>query len=70
MPYKIEKSGKKYKVKGSDGKEMSKGTTKTKAEAQKRLLYGVEHGWKPTGKKKIKEDYKNFKEFFSEYIKH
>ena len=28
----------------------SKHTTKEKAEAQRRLLQGVEHGWKPTGK--------------------
>lgn len=29
----------------------AKRTTKKKAEAQKRLLQAVEHGWKPTGKK-------------------
>lgn len=28
----------------------SKGTTPEKAAAQERLLRGVEHGWKPTGK--------------------
>jgi hypothetical protein len=28
----------------------AKGTTKTKAEAQVRLLNAVEHGFKPTGK--------------------
>ena len=26
----------------------SKGTTKAKAEAQARLLRGIEHGWKPS----------------------
>jgi len=30
----------------------AKHTTKAKAEKQKRLLNAVEHGWKPTGKKK------------------
>jgi len=30
----------------------AKSTTKKKAEAQVRLLQGVEHGWKPTGKKR------------------
>lgn len=28
----------------------AKRTTKTKAKRQARLLRGVEHGWKPTGK--------------------
>lgn len=30
----------------------AKATTPAKAAAQERLLYGIEHGWKPTGKKK------------------
>lgn len=30
----------------------AKGTTKEKAMAQERLLNAVEHGWKPTGKKR------------------
>ena len=45
------------KVKKVDGYRVStpggvkaKHTTKEKAEAQRRLLQGVEHGWKPTGK--------------------
>ena len=42
------KSGK-YKVSGPSGTH-AKGTTKAKAEAQIRLLHGVEHGWHPTGK--------------------
>ncbi len=50
MPVKIQKSGKKYKV-STPGGTKAKGTTKKKAEAQARLLRGVEHGWHPTGKK-------------------
>jgi len=46
------KSGK-YSVRTPNGVH-AKGTTKAKAEAQARLLRGVEHGWKPTGKKKRK----------------
>jgi hypothetical protein len=30
----------------------AKATTKKKADAQARLLRGVEHGWKPSGKKR------------------
>jgi len=44
------------KIKKVDGFRVStphgvkaKGTTKAKAESQKRLLNAVEHGWKPTG---------------------
>ena len=44
------------KIKEVDGYRVStpkqvhaKNTTKEKAEAQGRLLRGVEHGWKPTG---------------------
>jgi len=29
----------------------SKGTSKIKAEGQARLLRGLEHGWKPRGRK-------------------
>lgn len=50
MPVKIRKKGKKYQVSTPNGVK-SKGTTKKKAEAQKRLLNAVEHGWKPTRKK-------------------
>lgn len=46
------------KVKKKDGYQVStpggvkaKGTTFQKAQAQAALLRGVEHGWKPTGKK-------------------
>ena len=34
------------------GKTVAKGTTKAKAESQQRLLRAVEHGWKPTYKKR------------------
>lgn len=52
MPEKITKtSGGKYKV-STPGGVKSKGTTKEKAEAQVRLIRGVEHGWKPTKGKK------------------
>lgn len=52
MPYKMSKtkSGK-YSVSSPHGKK-SKGTTKKKAKAQMRLLRSVEHGWKPTEKRK------------------
>ena len=54
MPVKIrkKKSGK-YRV-STPGGVKAKGTTKKKAEAQKRLINAVEHGWKP-GKKKGKK---------------
>ena len=38
-----------YRV-STPGGVKAKHTTKKKAEAQRRLLQGVEHGWKPTGK--------------------
>lgn len=34
-----------------EGKVSAKGTTLQKAKAQANLLRGIEHGWKPTGKK-------------------
>jgi len=43
----VKKDG--YQV-STPGGVKAKSTTKTKAERQKRLLYAVEHGWKPTGK--------------------
>lgn len=49
MPVKITKTDGKYKVTTPHGTK-AKGTTKGKAEAQRRLLNAVEHGWKPTGK--------------------
>jgi len=44
MPVRIKKTGGKYRVSTPSGVK-SKGTTKKKAEAQKRLLNAVEHGW-------------------------
>ena len=49
MPVKIRKVNG-YRVSTPHGVK-AKRTTKAKAEAQGRLLRGVEHGWKPTGKK-------------------
>lgn len=50
-PVKVSKAGGgKYRV-STPGGVKAKGTTKAKAEAQRRLLQGVEHGWKPTGRK-------------------
>jgi hypothetical protein len=51
MPEKVTKTkGGKYRV-STPGGTTAKGTTKEKAEAQVRLLRGVEHGWRPTGAK-------------------
>ena len=50
MPVKVTKTDGKYKV-THGGKVSAKGTSKEKAEAQARLLHGVAHGWKPTGRK-------------------
>ena len=47
MPYTMKKEASgKFSVSGPSGKH-AKGTTKAKAEAQMRLLHGVEHGMKP-----------------------
>ena len=47
MPVKIKKVDG-YKV-THGGKVSAKKTTKKKAQAQARLLRGIEHGWHPTG---------------------
>lgn len=49
MPVKVRKVKGGYSVKTPGGVKAKK-TTKAKAEAQARLLRGVEHGFKPTGK--------------------
>lgn len=51
MPAKMRKlpHSSKYRV-WNDGKIVAKGTTKKKAEAQIRLLRGIEHGLKPRRK--------------------
>lgn len=52
MPYAVRKRGTKFVVINKNtGKVKGTHTSKIKAERQMRLLYGVEHGWKPTGKK-------------------
>ena len=48
MPYDITKVKGGYQVKGPGGVH-AKRTTKAKADAQVRLLHGVDAGWKPTG---------------------
>lgn len=50
MPYKIVKVKGGYRVRGLKTIK-AKRTTLAKAKRQKRLLYAVEHGWRPTGKK-------------------
>jgi len=52
MPVTITKADGSYRVSTPHGTK-AKHTTKKKAEAQKRLLNAVEHGWHPTGKKNI-----------------
>ena len=52
MPVKITKlKGKGVKVTTPHGVKAKKTTTK-KAKKQKRLLQAIEHGWKPTKRKK------------------
>lgn len=52
MPYVIRKSGKKWIVVNKEtGKVKGTHDTKAKAKSQIRLLYGIEHGWKPTKKR-------------------
>jgi hypothetical protein len=51
LPYSVTKSDGGYQVVDREtGKVYSRHTTKEKAERQRRLLEGVRHGWKPTGK--------------------
>lgn len=52
MPVTIKKTDG-YRV-STPGGVKAKHTTKKKAEAQKRLLNAVEHGWKPKNKKYTK----------------
>ena len=49
MPVTVEKKGGSYRV-STPGGVKAKGTTKEKAQRQRKLLNAVEHGWKPTGK--------------------
>ena len=51
MPAKITKVKGGYKVSTPSGTH-AKHTTKVKAQSQARLLNAIDHGWKPTGKRK------------------
>jgi phage gp16-like protein len=52
LPYSVRKTDEGYQVLDREtGKVYSQHTTKDKAERQRRLLEGIRHGWKPTGKK-------------------
>jgi hypothetical protein len=52
LPYSVRKTNGAYQVVDREtGKVYSRHTTKANAERQRRLLEGVRHGWKPTGKK-------------------
>lgn len=52
MPYDIQKRGSKFVVLNTDTGDV-KGThsSRTVAQRQINLLRGIEHGWKPTGRK-------------------
>ena len=50
MPVKIRKVNG-YRVSTPSGVK-ARSTSKGKAKAQARLLRGIEHGWKPTGRRK------------------
>lgn len=48
MPYEVRKHGSGYEVINKDtGEVHARHTTKAKAEAQVRLLEGVDHSWQP-----------------------
>ena len=51
MPVKITKTNHKYRV-STPGGTKAKGTTKKKAEAQRRFLQGIEHSMVPRKRKK------------------
>lgn len=51
MPVKVKRVGKKYRVSTPSGVK-AKGTTARKAASQARLLRAVDHGWKPSKRKK------------------
>jgi len=50
VPVRVTKRGSKYRV-SHGGKVSAKGTTRAKAKRQANLLRGLEHGWKPRGRK-------------------
>jgi phage gp16-like protein len=52
LPYSVRKRDGGYQVVDREtGKVYSRHSTKENAERQRRLLEGIRHGWKPTGKK-------------------
>ena len=53
MPYSMrkEKDGSYSLVNRETGKVKASHTSKEKASSQKRLLYAIDHGWKPTKRK-------------------
>jgi hypothetical protein len=57
MPVSIRKGRGGYSVRTPGGVKAKK-TTKKKAEAQKRLLNAIEHGWKPSKRYTRKEMHK------------
>ena len=53
MPYRIEKKKNEYCIINTEtGENKGCSDTREKAIAHQRLLYGIEHGWKPTKTKK------------------
>lgn len=56
-----------YQV-STPGSVKAKGTTFQKAQAQAALLRGVEHGWKPTGKKKARRYKKHGSAAFGSFM--
>jgi len=53
LPYSVKEIDGAYQVVDQEtGKVHSLHTTKEKAERQRRLLEGIRHGWKPTGKQR------------------
>jgi hypothetical protein len=52
LPYSVEKTDDGYQVVDREtGKVYSRHATEENAERQRRLLEGIRHGWKPTGKR-------------------
>lgn len=52
MPYSVRRKGSKFVVVNTDtGKVKGTHESAAKARRQINLLRGIEHGWKPTGKK-------------------
>lgn len=51
------------------GQEHAKCTTKRKAEAQLRLLRGVEHGFKPTGQPAKPMASQTWRQYYAEQVK-